>query len=87
MVLSKEFIVDPRVYKEAKSLVDIGHDVTIIVWDRKGNYEPESNIDGIRVIRIHNKGLMRILPNDLWRNPLWWRKAYKKGLQVYVLQI
>jgi len=26
---------------------------------------------------------MRILPNDVLRNPIWWRKAYKKGLELY----
>ena len=83
MILSNPFIVDPRVYKEATSLVQAGHKVTVIVWDRKQQYEPESIIDGVRIIRIHNKKLQRILPHDLFKNPLWWRTAYKKGLQLY----
>ena len=83
MILSNPFIVDPRVYKEATSLVQAGHQVTVIVWDRKQQYEPESIIDGVRIIRIHNKKLQRILPHDLFRNPLWWRTAYKKGLELY----
>ena len=83
MILSNPFIVDPRVYKEAKTLVDAGHEVTVIVWDRHEEYRPEDIVDGIRIIRIHNEGIMKILPNDLLRNPLWWRKAYKKGLELY----
>jgi glycosyltransferase involved in cell wall biosynthesis len=83
MILSNPFMVDPRVYKEAESLVDAGHEVTVIVWDRKRDYEPENTVDGINLIRVHNKWLMRLLPNDLSRNPVWWRKAYKKGLELY----
>jgi glycosyltransferase involved in cell wall biosynthesis len=83
MLLSNPFMVDPRVSREAKSLVDYGHEVTVIVWDRKGDYPTEDIIDGIRIIRIHNNLLMKILLNDLFRNPLWWRKAYKKGSELY----
>jgi glycosyltransferase involved in cell wall biosynthesis len=83
MLLSNPFMVDPRVSREAKSLVDYGHEVSVIVWDRKGDYPSEDMSDGIRVIRIHNNLLMNIMPNDLFRNPLWWRKAYKKGLELY----
>ena len=67
MVLSNPLMVDPRVYKEAKTLAEAGYEVTVIVWDRIGEYEEESVVDGIKVIRVHNRGLMRILPNDLFR--------------------
>lgn len=83
MILSNPFMVDPRVYKEAKSLVDAGHKVSVIVWDRKNDYEPESTVDDIKIIRIHNEGIMKILPNDLFRNQFWWRRAYRKGLDLY----
>lgn len=83
MFLSNPFMVDPRVYKEAKSLMEAGYRVTVIVWDRHNEYAAESVVDGIRIVRIHNTGLMRILPNDLFRNPIWWRLAYKKALELY----
>jgi len=83
MILSNPFITDPRVNKEAKTLVDAGNEVTIIVWDRHKDYESKSMVDGIKIVRIHNKGLMKILSHDLFKNPLWWRKAYKKGLELY----
>jgi glycosyltransferase involved in cell wall biosynthesis len=83
MLLSNPFLVDPRVSKEAKSLVDKGHEVTVIVWDRKVEYPLEDRVDGVRIIRIHNNLLMKCMPNDLFRNPLWWRKAYKKGWELY----
>ena len=83
MILSNPFMVDPRVHKEAKTLVENGHEVTVIVWDRRKEYKTEDTIDKIRLIRIHNKGLLKILPSDLFRNPIWWRTAYKKGLEIY----
>ena len=83
MILSKEFIVDPRVYREAKALVDAGHNVVVLMWDRHGDHESESIVDGVRVIRIRNTSLMNILPNDFLRNPLWWRKAYNEAIKLY----
>ena len=83
MILSNPLMVDPRVHKEAQALIEEGYDVTVIVWDRHNEYEEKDEVDGIKIIRIHNKGLLKILPNDLFRNPLWWRKAYKKGLKLH----
>lgn len=38
MILTNGFDPDPRVYKEAKSLIKLGHKVTILCWDRSGEY-------------------------------------------------
>jgi glycosyltransferase involved in cell wall biosynthesis len=83
MILSNSFIVDPRVYKEAMSLSDAGHTVTVIFWDREGKYAPEQTVKNVRVIGIKTTGLMKLLPHDLFRNPLWWRRAYKKAQDLY----
>lgn len=83
MLLSNPFITDPRVYNEATALVDAGNEVTVIVWDRRKEHKPEDVLDGVNIIRIHNNLLMKILPSDLFRNPLWWRKSYRKGLSLY----
>ena len=82
MILSKIFKTDSRVRIEANTLIDNGHEVKIIVWDRKNKYSTEENVENIQVFRIKNKGLLRILPSDLFRNPLWWRKAYKKAIEI-----
>lgn len=83
MVLSNPFLVDPRVQKEAKALVDEGHDVGVVVWDRRGCYSKVEEVNGVQIRRIHNTFLMKILWNDLFRNPLWWRQAYKIGLRLF----
>ncbi|RLF43348.1 MAG: hypothetical protein DRN18_00290 [Thermoplasmata archaeon] len=83
MILSNPFIVDPRVYKEAKSLSEAGYEVTVIVWDRHREYEEETTIEGVKVVRIRNRGIMKILPHDLFREFFWWRAAYKKAMELY----
>lgn len=83
MVLSNSFIVDPRVYKEAMSLSDAGHEVTVIFWDREAKYSSDEIVKNVRVIGIQTKGFMKMLPHDLFRNPFWWRKAYKKAMKLY----
>jgi glycosyltransferase involved in cell wall biosynthesis len=83
MILSKPFVLDPRVYQEARSLVKSGYVITVIVWDRHKNYKPAEIISGIRVVRIHNSEIVDALHSDIFRNPFWWRKAYNKALELY----
>jgi len=83
MLLSKDYLTDPRVTKEATSLTNAGHHVTVIMWDRHKSREPDSTVNGVRILTIPTKGFMRLLPNDILRNPFWWRKAYKKAQQLY----
>ena len=54
MILSKPYINDPRVTKEAKTLTENGHKVQVIVWDRKNKYEKDDIIDNVKLHRIHN---------------------------------
>jgi glycosyltransferase involved in cell wall biosynthesis len=83
MLLSKEFSIDPRVYHESISLHNKGHQVMVIMWDRKNSNFSEENIDGIDVLRIKNNKIMNVIPKDILRIPFWWRLAYKKALKLY----
>lgn len=83
MFLSKPFITDPRVYKEAKSLSEHGHEVTVIFWDRHTEYNADEMIENIRVIGIKNNIFMRVLPYVMLRNPLWCINAYKRAMRLY----
>lgn len=53
MVLSNAFNPDPRVYKEAKSLVEHGFKVTVYAWDRECRYPANEVVEGIYVRRVH----------------------------------
>lgn len=83
MLLSKEFTTDPRVNKEATSLAKNGYELSVISWDRKHLFCSDETVNGISVFRIYNSFLMNLLYHDLFRNPLWWCHAYKKGLELY----
>ena len=83
MILSKEVLTDDRVYREAKALIEAGHEVAVIMWDRWGEGMVEEVTDGLKIMRVRSSPLMRLLPNNLFRNPLWWRAAYRKAMELY----
>jgi glycosyltransferase involved in cell wall biosynthesis len=58
MILTNRFDPDPRVYKEAKTLIENGHDVEILCWDREGKYieKQYEKMDGIKIRRFFPKG-------------------------------
>lgn len=65
MLLTNEFNPDPRVYNEAKALVESGFRVTIMGWDRDLAKPKTEIIDGIKVQRIyvrstHGRGISQI---------------------------
>lgn len=83
MILTNPFTHDPRVYNEAKSLVDNGHKVTVFAWDKiKKNPEKEAK-DGINIFRSCNSKFMNILPYDIFQLHWWWRKGYKDALKLF----
>ena len=56
MILTNSFDPDPRVYKEAKSLVELGAEVEILAWDRENKYKEVEKIDGIKIRRFYAEG-------------------------------
>jgi len=77
MVVSNEVVHDPRVLKEAHALQEAGHHVTCIGWDRSGKGEPYEERGGLAILRVRTDAIMRALGRDLFRLPLWWRRARK----------
>jgi glycosyltransferase involved in cell wall biosynthesis len=65
MLLSNCFDPDPRVYAEARALVEHGYEVSILAWDRDRKKPAKEVIDGIHVERIylrstHGRGATQI---------------------------
>lgn len=52
MLLSNAFRPDPRVLKEARSLVHAGYNVTVLCWDRQGELPSQETIEGIVIRRL-----------------------------------
>ncbi len=81
MIVSNDVTRDARVQREGRSLVRAGHEVEVIGWDRKGTESKRDTIGGVKVTRMRSTRLMRVAPSDLFRNPLWWRMAYREGVK------
>ena len=52
MLVSNPFTNDPRVYSEAKSLIQSGYKVTVIAYDWQKQNPPLENVENIHVIRF-----------------------------------
>ena len=56
MMLANPFRPDPRVLKEARSLAEVGHRLTILAWDRQKEYPPRqalaANLEVVRVQHV-----------------------------------
>lgn len=53
ILLTNSFKRDPRVYKEAKALVEKGHNVEVVCWDREENATQKEIVSGIYVKRFY----------------------------------
>ena len=56
MLLTNAYGPDFRVQKEALSLTQMGHSVTVFAWDRKGHSPKKEISSGIQVIRCRIRG-------------------------------
>jgi glycosyltransferase involved in cell wall biosynthesis len=72
MLLSNPFRPDPRVYKEAKTLIENGYDVTIVAWDREMRYERVEDSDGINVERIRISSSYDNILDMILKLPFFW---------------
>ncbi len=79
MLLSNAFDPDPRVHREALALVECGHQVTILCWDRDRKTKAIEVVDGIRLERIyvdstHGRGAAQML-----YLAVFWAKSFLVG--------
>lgn len=76
MLLTNPFKPDPRVYKEARTLIELGFDVTVVAWDREGKYSSYETVDGINVYRVLLKSKYASFVNFLFKLPLFYLRAF-----------
>ena len=83
MTLSNPFTHDPRVYNEAKSLVDADYEVTVLARDKK-NKNPISEVKNrINIERVYNTKFMSMLPYNAFDLYFWWNEGYKDALKLH----
>jgi glycosyltransferase involved in cell wall biosynthesis len=84
MFVANPFTSEPRVYAEAKSLVQAGGGVTVVAWDRERENAPRQTWEGIDIVRVRSglptkHGAASWLCNG-FKLVLWWRQAYRRAL-------
>jgi glycosyltransferase involved in cell wall biosynthesis len=91
MIVSNPFTNDPRVYNEAKTLVQSGYEVTVIAWDRQKSNPQKASWNGIDIVRVQP-----ILPVKLGSGSLlfrainlilWQYQAYRQALGLSKINI
>ena len=75
MLLSNPFRPDPRVHKEAKALVNAGHQVTILCWDREQKHPQTETIDGIQIKRLGPESSFENTKQLIKTMPKFWKQA------------
>ena len=80
MLLSNPFRPDPRVLKEAECLGELGHSVTVICWDRAGEFPDHAfPTGGVTVERIQGiSSDYGIGPRQLLHLPRFWKAAVRR---------
>lgn len=77
MTVANPFVHDLRVFYEASALISKGHEVTVIAWDPLGKHEKSEISDGIKIQRIRNHFLARLMRRKPLQLPFFWRAAYQ----------
>jgi glycosyltransferase involved in cell wall biosynthesis len=77
MLLSNAFRPDARVLKEARSLAGLGHQITIVAWDRQGEFpEREQPAAGVQVARVQGvPSGYGIGARQMLRLPRFWKAS------------
>jgi glycosyltransferase involved in cell wall biosynthesis len=82
MLLTNPFRPDPRVLKEARSLVQAGYRVTVICWDRRGELPPHEVVDGIEIRRLAVRSGYSAGSRQALYLPRFWRQALRVLAEV-----
>jgi glycosyltransferase involved in cell wall biosynthesis len=82
MLLTNPFRPDPRVHKEARTLAAAGYRVTVICWDRQGEFPPVEQVDGFEVRRLVVQSGYGVGSRQMLYLPRFWRLALKEMARI-----
>jgi glycosyltransferase involved in cell wall biosynthesis len=76
MLLSNAFLPDPRVARQAAALAEAGHQVTVLCWDREGQFSPQETVDGYQLERVQDvRTVYGAGARQLFYTPRFWQAA------------
>lgn len=78
VLFAKEFYPHPVVYRQSKSLMKAGHEVTIYAWDRSGERPDTEVVEGIKVVNIHAKCSYGDMKEIMAKLPIYYIKLMRK---------
>ena len=79
MLLSNAFRPDPRVAREAGSLAQVGHRVTVVCWDREGQFPAQEVLSGYRIERVQNvRTVYGAGARQILYTPRFWQAAARR---------
>lgn len=78
MTVANPYSHDSRVRSEAEALVEAGHTVHVLAWDRLGTFPRNEEIKKVLVHRISNTSAMKILPLYVLKMRSWWKEAVRR---------
>jgi len=86
MLVASPIITDPRVYNEAQALIQGGHQVSVIAWDREKQNPYRQMWDGIDVLRLRiwlsPKCGLGLPPWHVFHLIVWQWQAYRVALAL-----
>jgi len=87
MLLTYPYRPDPRVFREARSLIRHGVDVSLIAWDREGGRPSGAVEDGIHIVRVGPRCPYRSPLRVAGRLPRFWLNALlaSRGIRFDVI--
>lgn len=87
MVVSSNVTTDPRLYNEARALIDAGHRVSVIGWDRFKQNPYREFLDGIEVIcpriSLPPRCGLGVPPWHALHLLLWQQAAYREAMYLH----
>ena len=83
MLLSNPFTHDPRVYNEARSLIEVGLKVTVLARDRKKENPLTEIKDEILIERFYDTRLLSMLPYNAFDLYFWWIEGFKRAIKLH----
>lgn len=82
MLLTNDFVADPRVEKEALALIGAGFDVTVLAWDRAGTAPVREVREGISIERFGPRATHGAGPRALSLYGEFWRAVAARAREL-----
>jgi glycosyltransferase involved in cell wall biosynthesis len=82
MLLSNDFVADPRVEKEARALTEAGWHVTVLAWDREGGAAEREQRHGFLIERLGPRAEHGAGPRSLPLYRRFWSAAAERAREL-----